>query len=184
VNEACSGAGVGTDMRGWLIGALMLAGAGVPALAQEKPTHWTYLVEKFGTVGWEDGAVTRDAALNTVSALQVMYFYAPQRIPADATRAPGFGKPDETYDYELRIVSYACGRDAMRIVNSNMFKYVPGEMPAVAGRTPQPERRVHLGTDQTIRNHLCNGVTPEGAREAKDVGEVVRAARQAALRGN
>lgn len=177
MNEACCGAGVGTDMRGWLIGALMLAGA--PALAQEKPTHWTYLVEKFGTVGWEDGAVTRDAEAGTVTALQVLYFYQPQRIPADATRAPGYDQPNETYDYELRIVTYACGRDAMSIVNSNLFKYVPGEMPVVASGTPQFEgRRVYGGTDGIIKAHLCGGAKPAGAREAADVGEVVRVARQ------
>ena len=60
--------------------AMLAAGLSAPAFAQQgtqpapvQDKHWTYIGLSDGTIGWQDGAITRDAAANTARVAAFFY---------------------------------------------------------------------------------------------------------------
>jgi hypothetical protein len=166
-------------MRKWVAAAAMIAGLGGPALAQDgqqKDKHWTWVSLLDGTVGWEDGGVLRDEATNTAALGVFLYSNDPKPLPAGVTRRIGFETPDQTYDYEMRVVTYSCAQDTMRIEAILYFTIMDGRTIRVANGAAQPEQKVDSLINLSVKRHVCEGVKPDGAGEAKSSSQMVSVA--------
>ena len=164
------------DMRKWMVATARIAGLGGPALAQDgqqKNKHWTWVSLLDGTVGWEDGGVLRDAATNTAVVSVVLYSNDPKPLPTGVTRRIGFEAPDQTYDYEMRVVTYGCAKDTMRIEASLYFTIDGDRTLRVANGAARPDQEINTLVDGWAKKHVCEGVKPEGAGEANGSSQMV-----------
>lgn len=160
------------NMRKWVVSAALAAGLAWPAWGQDdgaatpKGKHWTYVALTDGAVGWEDGGAARDAATSTAQVSVFLYTNDPRPVPANAVRKGAFTAPDQTYDYEMRIVTLDCNANTMTIETSLYFSIIDERSKNVAEEPARPKQGANSKFDQYVKKHVCDGVKPDGAGEA------------------
>jgi hypothetical protein len=165
--------------------AMLAAGVAAPAFAQQagqpagqppvQDKHWSYIGLSDGTIGWQDGAIIRDAAANTARVATFFYFNTPVELPHFAQPDVVSSRPDDggTYDFESRIVTYACGADTL-VNEKGLFFSIVGDRPkSVASSEQRSYEHVSADIDLTIRKSVCEGVNPADAATAKSIGDLI-----------
>ncbi len=164
------------------VAAMLAAGLSAPAFAQQgtqpapvQDKHWTYIGLSDGTIGWQDGAITRDAAANTARVAAFFYYNMPVELPHFAQPDVVSSGPDGggTYDFESRIVTYACGGDTL-VNEKGLFFSIVGDRPkSVASSEQRAYEHVSADIDVTIRKSVCEGVNPADAVPVKSIGDLI-----------
>lgn len=163
--------------------AMLAAGVSAPAFAQQGPQpaappapqdkHWTYIGLSDGTIGWQDGKVTRDAAANTARVATFFYYNAPEELPNFAKLEVEAANAPRSYDFESRIVTYACGGGTLVNEAGIFFAIVAGKPKSVATSDQQAYENVSSEIDTTIRKSVCEGVSPADAATAASIGDLI-----------
>ncbi len=165
--------------------AMLAAGVSTPAFAQQgaqsaaqppvQDKHWSYIGLSDGTIGWQDGAITRDAAANTARVATFFYYNTPIDLPVlaqlEVVSAASGGRG--TYDFESRIVTYACNSDTLVNEKGLFFAIVEGRPKSLATSEQQAYEHISAEIDATIRKSVCEGVNPADAATAKNIGDLI-----------
>ena len=172
-------------MRKKVLAAMIMLASGVSAAAfaqQGQPPvqdkHWTYIGLSDGVIGWQDGAITRDAAANTARVATFFYFNTPSELPPFAQLEVVSASPDAggTYDFESRIVTYAC-HGATLVNEKGLFFSIVGDRPkSIASSEQQTHEQLSADSDAVIRKSVCESVNPADAATAKSIGELINIA--------
>lgn len=137
--------------------------------------HWSYIGLSDGTIGWQDGAITRDAAANTARVATFFYYNTPADLPPFAQPDVVSSGPDGggAYDFESRIVTYACGADTL-VNEKGLFFSIVGDRPkSVASSEQRAYEHVSSDIDATIRKSVCEGVNPADVATAKSIADLI-----------
>ncbi|MFT3723792.1 MAG: hypothetical protein QM773_09415 [Hyphomonadaceae bacterium] len=165
--------------------AMLATGLSAPAFAQPgaqqagqppvQDKHWSYIVLADGVIGWQDGAITRDTPANTARVATFFYYNTPNELPSFAQLevVSSSSEAGGTYDFESRIVTYACGGNTL-VNEKGLFFSIVGDRPkSVATSEQQPYEHVSADIDATIRKSVCEGVNPADAATAKGIGDLI-----------